>query len=59
MIADVSDWPTFVELLQDFDDLRFRPTDDEAGDRRSTAFASTLTRARAFVEATTPPEGLR
>jgi hypothetical protein len=54
-----SSWPPFVELLQDFDDLRFRPAGDEAGDRRSTAFASTLARARAFVEATTPPEGLR
>jgi hypothetical protein len=54
-----SSWPTFVELLQDFDDLRFQPVRNESGDRRTAAFTSTLARARAFVEATTPPAGLQ
>ena len=54
-----SSWPTFVELLQDFDDLRFRPAQNEGCDRRTEAFAATLARARAFVETTTPPAGLR
>jgi hypothetical protein len=54
-----SSWPTFVELLKDFDELRFRPAGNEPGDRRTAAFESTLTRARAFIETTTPPVGLR
>ena len=54
-----SSWPTFVELLRSFDELRFRPAADGPDDHRTAAFTSTLARARGFVETTTPPEGLR
>jgi hypothetical protein len=54
-----SRWPTFVALLQDFDDLRFRPDPRDSGDLAHGAVDAALTRARAFVTATTPPEGLR
>jgi len=54
-----SNWPAFVAMLRDFDDLRFRPANGEYEDRRSLDFRSTLARARAFVEATTPPPGLQ
>jgi len=57
--AATSSWPAFVGMLRDFDELRFRPANGEHEDRRSSDFTSTLARARAFVEATTPPPGLQ
>jgi hypothetical protein len=56
--AATSSWPTFVALLRDFDDLRFRPAVGE-DERLSADFTATLARARAFIEATTPPPGLQ
>jgi hypothetical protein len=57
--AATSRWPTLVELLRDLDALRFRPAGSGPDATRRDALGSALARARAFVDATTPPEGLR